>query len=471
VWQEPTSPHRTSPAILAEEEQILTWAMDAQLDEARPSRTADRDGLDVLQADAAAAVAGADRLVVVVGPAGTGKTTMLAAAVEDLGRHGRLVFGVAPTAKAAHVLAETGMETDTLAKLLHEWQRGDRLPDHRYRLPMATTVVVDEASMVGTSSLHQLIGLAGHLDWRLVLIGDPRQLQAVGRGGMFTELCSTTRVHELVRIHRFTNAWEADASLLLRAGTPAALDRYEEHDRIRPGTLDDHLDRVAADWISLTGARRTVAVTASSNEHVDALNNTIQHARLAAGHLDPGSAVPIAGGERAHVGEVVVTRRNDRRLITSSGETVRNRDLWAVAGTHPDGTLIITGPSGGVVTLPAAYVAEHVRLGYAATEHGHQGDTVDVGIALVSAATTHRGLYVAATRGRSENRIHVVTEHHDLGEARDVLDGVLAHDRADSPAVTQRRLLANVEGPTARPQPDAVVPDWVEPWRRPALHP
>jgi conjugative relaxase-like TrwC/TraI family protein len=464
VWHEPTSPHWTSPKVLAEEERILTWVMDAQLDPPLPSRTVDRGGLDVLQAESAAAAAGRDRLVVVVGPAGTGKTTMLGAAVEDLGRHGRTVFGVAPTAKAAHVLAETGMETDTLAKLLHEWRRGDRLTDHRYRLPTATTVVVDEASMIGTSSLHQLIDLAGHLDWRLVLVGDPRQLQAVGRGGMFTELCRTSRVHELVRIHRFTHRWEAEASRLLRAGEPAALDRYQEHGRIQPGTLDEHLERVAADWVSLTSAGRTVAVTASSNQHVDALNNTIQHARLAAGHLDPSSAVPIAGGERAHVGETVVTRRNDRRLTTSAGETVRNRDPWTVAATHPDGALTITGPTGGVVTLPADYVAEHVRLGYAATEHGHQGDTVDVGIALTSIATTHRGLYVATTRGRDENRIHVVTEHDDLAEAREVLDGVLTHDRADSPAVTQRRHLASVEGPRAQPEPQGVVPQWVERW-------
>jgi conjugative relaxase-like TrwC/TraI family protein len=464
VWQEPTCPHWTSPTILAEEERVLTWAMDAQLDPPAPSPTMDSDGLDVLQAEAAAAVAGRDRLVVVVGPAGTGKTTMLRAAVEDLGRHGRTVFGVAPTAKAAHVLAETGMQTDTLAKLLHEWHRGDRLPELRYRLPMATTVVVDEASMIGTSSLHQLIRLTDHLDWRLVLVGDPRQLQAVGRGGMFAELCTTSRVHELVRIHRFTHRWEADASLRLRAGDAGALDAYEHHGRIQAGTLGQHHDRIAADWLELTGTGRSVVVTASSNQHVDALNNTIQHGRLDAGRLDPTTAVSIAGGERAHVGEIVVTRRNDRRLTASSGETVRNRDLWTVTGTHPDGGLTVTRPGGGTVTLPADYVAEHVRLGYAATEHGHQGDTVDVGIALASAATTHRGLYVAATRGRDENRIHVITEHRDLAEAREVLDGVLAHDRADSPAVSQRRLLASVEGPMAPPEPEGVVPDWVEPW-------
>ena len=264
LWLEPTSPHYTSPQVLAEEEGILTWALDAQIDEPVPSATVDRDGLDVLQGDAAAAVAGADRLVVVVGPAGTGKTTMLRAAVADFRRHGRLVFGVAPTAKAAHVLhQETGMDTDTLAKLLHEWTRPDRLPDHRYRLPIATTVVVDEASMIGTRSLHQLISLAERHDWRLVLVGDPRQLQAVGRGGLFTELTTTARTHELVRIHRFTQPWEAAASQQLRAGHPDALDQYAERGRIQPGTLDQHLEQIADDWLTLTGSGYTVAVTAS----------------------------------------------------------------------------------------------------------------------------------------------------------------------------------------------------------------
>ena len=465
MWLEPTSPHYTSPAVLAEEERILTWALDAQLDDPAPSATVEVVGLDVLQADAAAAVAGHDRLVVAVGPAGTGKTTMLAAAVDDLARHGRIVFGVAPTAKAAHVLAETGMATDTVAKLLHEWTRGDRLPEHRYRLPTATTVVVDEASMLGTSSLHQLIRLADHLDWRLVLVGDHRQLQAVGRGGLFAELCAASRSHELVRIHRFTQPWEAAASLELHAGRPEALDLYERHGRIRSGSFDDHLSGIAADWSALTAAGRTVAVTASSNQHVDALNNTIQQARLGRGELDPATGVPTAGDERAHVGEIIVTRRNDRRLITSSGESVHNRDTWTVAATHPDRSLTVTGPRRGTVTLPAEYVAEHVRLGYAATEHGHQGDTVDVAIALTSAATTHRGLYVAATRGRDDNRIHVITDTSDPAAAREVLDGVLGHDRADVPAVTQRRHLAQAEGTSVAPQPEGVLPEWIPPWR------
>ncbi len=87
---------------------------------------------------------------------------------------------------------------------------------------------------LGTGSLHQLVRLTDHLDWRLVLVGDPRQLQAVGRGGLFAELCATSDTHGLVRIHRFTHPWEADASLQLRAGDPDALDTYEHHGRINP---------------------------------------------------------------------------------------------------------------------------------------------------------------------------------------------------------------------------------------------
>ncbi|MHC4911011.1 MAG: hypothetical protein ACYTF9_14990, partial [Planctomycetota bacterium] len=88
------------------------------------------------------------------------------------------------------------------------------------------------------------------------------------------------------------------------------------------------------------------------------------------------------------------------------------------------------------------YVREHVRLGYATTEHGIQGDTVSVGAELASEATTRRGLYVGATRGRDENLILVITESHDIAEALDVLERVLANNRADLPAIAQRRELA-----------------------------
>jgi hypothetical protein len=119
------------------------------------------------------------------------------------------------------------------------------------------------------------------------------------------------------------------------------------------------------------------------------------------------------------------------------------------------------------VRLPADYVRQHVRLGYAATEHGNQSDTVTIGAELVTPATTRRGLYVGVTRGEKQNLILVVTEDGDLDQARDILEGVLASDWVDVPATTQRRELAASDRapgrhrPTAQPRCD--TPSWFEP--------
>jgi conjugative relaxase-like TrwC/TraI family protein len=472
LWIEPTAPRFTSDAVLAEEERIVTWAIDAQTDPPSPSTTVERDGLDVLQAEAAASVAGHDGLVLVVGPAGAGKTRMLAAAVTDLHRQHRPVFGAAPTAKAARVLErDAGMRADTVAKLLREWQRPDRPPLPAFQLRAGSTVIVDEAGMLSTPALHQLVALAETQRWRLVLVGDHRQLQAVGRGGLFAELCSNGRVDELERLHRFIHRWEATASLQLRSGDPRALDAYEARDRIIPGTLDAHLQRMAETWIDHHQRGDTVALVASTNQHVDAINRAVQSARLTAGHLDGDTTTSIAGGEHVRVGDVVATRRNDRTLITSAGEPVRNRETWIVTAIGSDDSLTVTRERGhGTVVLAADYAHEHVRLGYAATEHGYQSDTVDHSIALTSTVTTRRGLYVAATRGRDENLLCVITDNDDVAQARDVLEGILALDRADVPAVTQRRALADQtkghDAPVAAPTARCVIPGWFEPLRR-----
>jgi conjugative relaxase-like TrwC/TraI family protein len=439
IWLAPTEPHLTHDHVLAQEERILLFAMEAHEAPARPSPTLDRRGLDVLQAEAAAAVAGDDRLVLVVGPAGTGKTTMLRRAAEDLRLKRRPVFAVAPTAKAAKVLrTETGMPADTVAKLLHEWRH--RRPADAYRLPAGATLVLDEAGMTGTGALDRLVALAVSQRWRLVLVGDPRQLQAVGRGGMFDELCRSGRSHELATIHRFRHRWEQAASLKLRAGNPEALDAYIDHGRVTAGTFEQLAAEAVRHWIDHTAAGRRVAVVAETNEHVDALNAAIQQARWQHGHLGRRVA-RVAGGETAAVGDIVATRLNDRALRTDRAEPIRNRDRWVVVGVGRDGSLTVSHLEGhGQVTLPADYARAHVRLGYAATSQGHQGDTVDIGIGVVTAATTHRSLYVATTRGRADNGILVVTD--EPGQARDVLEQVLTNDRADTPAVTQRRHLA-----------------------------
>jgi hypothetical protein len=413
-----------------------------------------------MQAEAAASVAGEDRLVLVVGPAGAGKTTMLHAAVTDLTGQGRPVFGLAPTAKAARVLgSETGMECDTVAKLLHEWHRTDRPPDPRWRLAAGTTVIVDEASMLATGDLYRLSRLADQHRWRLALIGDPHQLQAVGRGGMFAELCATGRTVDLDHIHRFRSHWEAAASLKLRHGDPAGLDAYLNHHRVFAAPVVEHLDNIAAAWIGSHRRGEQCAITTITNDHVDAINAHIQQRRLSEGQL--GSDCLETGDATFWVGDFVTTRRNQRQLHTTTGDSVRNRDYWTVDAITAVGGLTVTRIDGhGTITLPAEYVSEHVQLGYAATEPGNQSDTADRSITLATPVTTCRGLYVAVTRGRDENLICVVTDTHDLADAVDVLEQVLASDRSDTPATTVHRDLAATVPPASTLQRRCVIPEW-----------
>lgn len=145
----------------------------------------------------------------------------------------------------------------------------------------------------------------------------------------------------------------------------------------------------------------------------------------------------------------MVTRRNDRTLSTGR-RWVKNGDQWVVTATNRDGSMTIKrAAGGGEVVLPADYVRQHVELGYASTAHRAQGRTVDTAHAMVAATTTREVLYVAATRGRSSNRLYVdtcydpdqETSHGPVSEqtAHHVLTAVLANVGADLAAHTVLR--------------------------------
>ncbi len=465
VWIEPVAPRWSSQQVIDQELDLLAWTLAAQGVEPSPSRSVERGRLDVLQVAAAGEVAGGDRLVVIIGPAGAGKTSMLTAAIDDLHAQGRPVFGIAPTAKAARVLeTETGMRSDTLAKLLHEHARDDG-PRPEWRLRPGATVIVDEAGMVATPDLWRLTDLAQRLDLRIVLVGDPHQLQAVARGGMFPEIARTaTRTVELEQVHRFTEPWEAAASLRLRRGDPAVLSEYRWRGRIEPGSLDKHLRTIGDRWAEALVKGRSLAITTTTNEHATLINHHVQTARLEGGALTGQPAVAADGD--VYVGDVVMTRRNERTLTTTAGDTVRNRDRWTITATHDDGSITArSATSDATVTLPAAYVSEFVQLAYATTEHGNQGITTDQSITLVTGTTTGRGLYVGVTRGRDDNQLLVVTDQPNEPDAIDLLQRVLATDRADTPAVTHRRQLAERQPTSRGPRRRAVEPDWLGQWQ------
>jgi conjugative relaxase-like TrwC/TraI family protein len=377
----------TTPAVLAEEAALLQWAA-AAVDASTTSPAAGEDP----QEAAARAVAGHAGLVLVVGPAGAGKTTALAAAVDRLRAQGRPVLGAAPSGKAADVLArQAGCPAVTLAKLLADTGRHP---------PPGATVILDEAGMGSTEDLARLVALAQANRWRLVCVGDPAQLPAVGRGGMFAHWCEGLPAHNLEEVRRFAHAWEADASLALRAGDPQAATAYVEAGRLRtvhPATL---ADQVARQHDRLTERGRTVAITTASAGTARAINVEIQQRR---NPTRSGPNVALADGTAAFAGDRIATRRNDPSLLTTTGAEIRNRHMWTVTTVHRNGDLTVADAERGAVRLPAGYVARHVELGWATTGYGNQGTTVDAGIAVIEPSSTRAGIYVAMTRGRLGN--------------------------------------------------------------------
>jgi hypothetical protein len=304
-------------------------------------------------------------------------------------------------------------------------------------------VIVDEASLAGTFTLDELVSAARHAGAKVLLVGDWAQLSAVDAGGMFRALVHDRDGHapELSDVRRFQHRWEKTASVELRLGRDAALDAYETHGRISGGSRDEMLDALYGAWRADQQEGKQSLMIAGDLDTVRALNARARADRIHAGDVAVDGLI-VAGQVTAGVGDLVVTRENNRLLTTNRG-WVKNGDRWIVTATHQDGSMAVRRASGrGEVVLPATYVGEHVELGYATTAHRAQGRTSDTAHALISAATDREVLYVAATRGRQANRLYVdtcydpdpSTSHDKTAErltAREVLAAVLRNEGAD----------------------------------------
>ena len=436
------------------------------------------------QRAAAEAVIASGRLLdVLVGPAGSGKTTTLAALSAFWQQGIGPVIGLAPSATAARALTESlGVPCETTAKWLHE-STGDggaaralryaeavnreangdfremraareeqwrlRIEQDQWRFSPGQLVIVDEASLADTRTLAVIVEQARAATAKALLVGDHLQRGSVDAGGAFGMLVRRGPTAELTSLWRFTNPWEARASLELRRAHPAALDAYEAHGAFSSGGHDVMLD-AAIGAVATAGEHGRVAVLqAVDNRTVRELNARIHADRAIAGDV-ARAGVTLHDGLTVGVGDRIVTRRNHRRLTTADG-FVRNGGLWDVAAVLSDGGLHVRSAThrgadvgARAVHLPADYVAEHVELGYATTVARTQGMTVDETHTIATAGMGREDLYVAMSRGRHTNRTYVVVDQADVdclpgqapSSARKVLEQILVTSHAE-PSATE----------------------------------
>lgn len=375
-----------------------------------------------------------------VGPAGAGKTTTMralrAAWIRERGRGS--VIGLAPSAAAAQALADDlGVACENTSKWLHEYDHG------RTELRRGQLVILDEATLADTVTLDRLTGIAAAANAKVLLVGDPHQLQSVDAGGAFALLVDRRAdAPALNEIHRFANEWEKEASLALSRGDVQVISAYARHKRIREGLTDEMVDAAYVAWRADCAAGRASILVTESARDVRALNERARAERLLLDGAVDHREVGLVDGCRASAGDVVITRQNDRRIRTMRGGWVKNGDRWLVTDIRRDGSVVVKrlGGDGRRTVLPPEYVGEHLDLGYAVTAHRAQGVTVDTAHVVVTPSTTRENLYVSMTRGREANIAYVALDRPDDSHttpesddvtARTVLYGVLQHSGAD----------------------------------------
>ena len=282
---------------------------------------------------------GGEQVALLVGPAGAGKSRALGTAREAWDAAGYRPIGLAPSAIAARVLSdEAGLSSDTLARFLLDVENGRRSLGHR------DVIVLDEATMTRTDDLERLVTHTGQVGCKLVLVGDPHQLGAVGPGGLFATLVGDHGASELETVRRFTQAWEAQASLRLRARDVSVLAEYVSRGRIVGGREEEMRAEAFALWRRARDERRAVLLMAGDNATVDTLARRCREDLVARGEVEREGA-PIANG-RAGVGDEIVTLKNDRKLRWAPGEFVRNGERWRVVERDLSGRTHRRGPRG-----------------------------------------------------------------------------------------------------------------------------
>jgi len=402
-------------------------------------RVLDISGLTPGQRSAAEAVA-AGLPVVIEGAAGTGKTHALRRALDARNAAGLRTIAVASSAAAVHQLGDGWTKACTAHSLLLEggwtWDPESGL----WREPTTSildeslvdaAIIVDEAAMMDLHTMSALSQHATRHGARMILVGDDRQLAAIGVAGGFTLAGMDTDPVRLTEAKRFTDPNHAQLAEAWRSSDDidAVIDLLMSSGVIRVHVTESDA-HVALAKIAATA--RNVIVMAADNAVAKTINTLTRHEKEYAGLVEPTAGSFGRLNEPMGIGDVIQTRRNDSQI------GVINRQRWAIDTINPDGGMRVHRADKPIIikSLNSGYVKEHVHRADVVTVHAAQGATAEAGHALLDDTWTREQAYVALTRGKTANVLHVVADNDD--ELRDTLRGVLtSSDRARSEALTK----------------------------------
>ncbi|GIW86389.1 MAG: hypothetical protein KatS3mg108_0713 [Isosphaeraceae bacterium] len=504
----------TTPHVLAEERRMIEFARKGRGtrkplgDPGRPLR---RAWLGDDQVRAVRHVLGSrDRVIMIRGAAGVGKTSLMQEAAEGIREGGKEVFVFAPTAGASRgVLRQEGFgSADTVARLLVDGTLQERT--------RGQVIWIDEAGLLGSKTMARIFDLAGHADARVVLSGDRRQHKSVERGSPLRLLEEEAGIvpAEVRDIRRQKGLYKEAIKALSEGRVEEGFDRLDGLGWVREVGEGERYRRLAADYIEAVKAGDSALVVSPTHLEKDRITREIRRAlsdkgRLGGGERDvpvlvsrqltaaekadpaqyqpgdvvqfhqnakgfrKGQRVTVGGGiapPTGHADRFEVFHRGNLSLvsgdvirITRNGATadrrhaLHNGDLHRVRDFDPDGRIVLE--NGWTIAKDFG----HLDYGYVVTSHAAQGKTVDrvfVGQSADSfAATSREQFYVSCSRGRKAATVYT----DDKAALRALLlrseDQLAAKDLiATSPALQARRIRQRMRDAERR-RLDSRIPD------------
>ncbi|MEQ8694555.1 MAG: Ti-type conjugative transfer relaxase TraA [Gammaproteobacteria bacterium] len=367
-------------------------------------------------------------LGIVHGYAGTGKSAMLGVAREAWEDSGYHVRGLALSGIAAENLEQgSSIHSRTIASLEHQWAQGRELLNDR------DVLVIDEAGMIGSRQMERVLSAAHNAGAKVVLVGDPKQLQAIEAGAAFRSIAERHGGIEITEIRRQQHDWQRDATRQFATGrTAEALQAYRDNDAIHvTATREQARAELVKGWerARFEHPDQSQIILTHTNDEVRELNELARGSLREAGQLGEDIGVVTDRGDRNFAsGDRLMFLRNDRDL------GVKNGTLGQIEQVSPQSMSVRLDDGRNVAFDLKNYT--HLDHGYAATIHKSQGMTIDRTHVLATPGLDRHASYVAMSRHREGVQLHYGKD--DFANA-DKLARVMSRERGKDMALDYAR--------------------------------